>query len=168
MAQTAYLSLGSNLGDREANLREAVGQLSELGEVTARSSLYESEPVDLVEQPWFLNAVIALRTNLQPGELLREILLLESSLGRVRTRPKGPRKIDIDILLYDGTVVQERGLTVPHPAMHERMFVLAPLAEIAPELEHPVLHRKICDLQRNLSAKRQTVRRLHAPWATNV
>lgn len=168
MTHTAYLSLGSNLGDRQASLREAVTRLSALGEITAKSSLYETEPLEVLDQPSFLNAAVKLITDLAPAALLREILALERSMGRIRTRPKGPRAIDIDIVLFDNAIVEEPGLTVPHPAMHERMFVLAPLAEIAPGLMHPGLHRRISDLRDELGASGQTVQRLHAPWATDV
>jgi 2-amino-4-hydroxy-6-hydroxymethyldihydropteridine diphosphokinase len=168
MIHTAYLSLGSNLGDRRDNLREAGTRLSLLGEVTAKSSLYETDPVEVLDQPCFLNAAVALKTELEPAVFLREILALEKSMGRIRTRPKGARMIDIDIVLFDDVIVEEPGLTIPHPAMHERMFVLAPLAEIARDVVHPRLHRKISELRDELRACGQTVRRLHAPWANDV
>src|SRR5512140_1967925 len=98
MEHMAYISLGSNVGNREANLGEALRRLSALGEITAKSSVYETEPMEVVDQPWFLNAAVGLRTNLTAGELLRGILALEKSMGRVRSQPKGPREIDIDIL----------------------------------------------------------------------
>jgi 2-amino-4-hydroxy-6-hydroxymethyldihydropteridine diphosphokinase len=163
---TAYLSLGSNIGDREANLREVVTRLSTLGEITATSSLYATAPMEIVDQPWFLNAAVALRTELAPAELLREILVIEKSMGRVRMQPKGPRLIDIDIILYDDSVITAPGLTVPHPAMQNRLFVLEPLAEIAPNLVHPVLHRKIADLRESLASAGQSVRRRDGPWFT--
>jgi 2-amino-4-hydroxy-6-hydroxymethyldihydropteridine diphosphokinase len=168
MAHTAYLSLGSNLGDREANLREAVDGLSALGEIAAVSSLYETEPVEVLDQPSFLNIAAALKTELAPRDLLREILTVEKTMGRTRTRPKGPRTIDIDIIFYDDAVSEEPGLTLPHPAMHRRMFVLAPLTEIAPNLVHPRFHRKISELRDELGGTGQTVLRLYAPWASNV
>lgn len=167
MLHLAYLSLGSNVGDREANLSEALRLLRGLGEITAKSSLYETEPVEVVDQPWFLNAAVALRTRLEPSDLLREILGIEKAMGRVRTQPKGPRTIDIDILLYGSLIVTLPGLTIPHPGMHERMFVLAPLAEIAPEVLHPGLRRKIAELERELAVGGQLARRMDAPWSSS-
>ena len=136
---TAYISLGANLGDRAAMLREAVRRLGALGRVMAVSSLYETEPVGFREQPPFLNAVVALETDLGPAELLAALVAIERDLGRVRTFRNAPRTLDLDILLLNGLVLHEPGLTLPHPRLHERAFVLAPLAEIAPEVVHPVL-----------------------------
>ena len=138
----AYLSLGSNLGDRELNLRRAT-ELLECAElrITRRSSVYETEPRDLRNQPWFLNAVIEVETSLFPLQLLHRVLKIEKEMGRRRTVSKGPRNIDIDILLFAGFVISTSQLTVPHPRIEERRFVLEPLAELAPDLRHPV-HRK--------------------------
>jgi 2-amino-4-hydroxy-6-hydroxymethyldihydropteridine diphosphokinase len=134
-----YLSLGSNLGDRAANLRAAISGLSELGTLSKVSSFYETEPMELREQPWFLNCVLEMTTDLSPVDFLAEIQTLESKLGRRREINKGPRTVDIDILLFGSSVLSEGNLTVPHPAMHRRRFVLEPLAEIAPDLRHPAL-----------------------------
>lgn len=147
MKKIVYLSLGSNLGDRQANLRNAIGQLLELGDVQEVSSLYETEPVDFADQPWFLNCAVAVRTELIPREFLAGILAIEKSMGRERTQPKGPRVIDIDILLFGQQTVNTAQLTVPHPAMTERRFVLEPLAEIAPEAVHPILKKTIRELR---------------------
>ena len=133
-----YLSLGSNLADREKHLREAIAALRKAGvRVEKVSSIYETEPVDYPEQPWFLNCVAQGATELEPQTLLRELQGIEARMGRKKTVPKGPRIIDIDILLYDDETVDTAELQVPHPRMRMRRFVLEPLAEIAPGLRHP-------------------------------
>ena len=141
-----YLSLGSNVGDREANLRSAIASLSGLGELVSVSSFYETEPVEYTQQPWFLNCAVALRTELMPKIFLSRVLAIEQQMGRRRVQPKGPRTIDIDILLFGNAVIHSPQLEVPHPAMHQRRFVLEPLAEIAPEARHPVLKRTVREL----------------------
>lgn len=161
MRKSVYLSLGSNLGDREANLREAVQRLGELGEVGAISSLYETEPVEFTEQPWFLNIAVQLRTELMPKQLLSAVLKIERDMGRKRLQPKGPRLIDIDIVLFGNAVVSDATLKIPHPAMHERKFVLMPLSEIAAEARHPVLKKKVSDLLAELPAGPPVVRKMN-------
>lgn len=150
MTKTAYLSLGSNLGNREANLRQAINQLANLGEVTAVSSFYETEPVECTAQPWFLNIAVELNTELMPRQLLSAVLKIERDMGRKRLQPKGPRLIDIDIVLFGNTVMSEPKLTIPHPAMHERRFVLMPLDEIAPDAKHPILKRSVREILEQL------------------
>lgn len=159
MRKRAYLSLGSNMGDRAANLQSAIERLGQLGKVAAVSSLYETEPVEFTNQPWFLNCAVALDTEERLDHLLSALLAIEQAMGRHRIQPKGPRKIDIDILLFDETCVNTATLTIPHPAMHERRFVLEPLAEIAPEARHPVLNKTVRELRDSLPAG-QSVRRL--------
>ncbi len=165
MKKAVYLSLGSNVGDREANLRGAIERLRELGEVSAISSIYETEPVEYTNQPWFLNCVVKLETEKMPKQLLAQLLAVEHAMGRRRVpaagpRTKGPRTIDIDILLFGHSVVDTSGLTIPHPALHERRFVLEPLAELAPEERHPVFKRTIRELRDALPAGPPLVKRL--------
>src|ERR1700694_5164947 len=159
MSKTAYLSLGSNLGDRAANLRAAVAQLDVAGRLLAVSAFYETQPVDVPDQPWFLNCVAAIETDRTPRELLQLALRVEAAMGRLRMRDKGARKIDIDIVLFADRMVDEPGLKIPHPAMHQRRFVLEPLVEIAPEARHPALGKTAQELLEALAGG-QTVRRL--------
>lgn len=163
MKKTVYLGLGSNQGDRRAYLEAAIARLGELGRVTALSSFYETEPVELTRQEWFLNCALALETELLPRQLLKRILDIEHALGRPALRdrrPKGPRTLDIDILLFGRARVELPGLKIPHPALHQRRFVLAPLAEIAPEARHPGLGRSVRELLEALPAGDAQVRRL--------
>ena len=146
MSNRAYLSLGSNVGDREANLHEAIQRLGSLGRVVAVSSFYETEPVEVTAQDWFLNCALLLETGKMPGALLKSVLDVEQAMGRRRVQDKGPRNIDIDILLFDDSVVDSKGLTIPHPAMHHRRFVLEPLAEVAPDVRHPALKKTVREL----------------------
>lgn len=144
MNHTAYLSAGSNLGDRQSNLKEAVAALTGRGAVVRKtSSVYETEPVGLRDQPWFLNIAIAIETAFSPIELLDACQGIEQEYGRVRTFANAPRTLDLDILLYDGLISSTPQLVIPHPMMAERRFVLVPLAEIAPEIVHPVLGQTI-------------------------
>ena len=156
--RTAYLSLGSNLGDRDRNLRDAIRALEGVGRVQAVSSFYETEPVDFADQAWFLNCAVAIESALSPERMMAELLCLERKLGRERTHSKGPRTIDIDILLFGERIVDGPDLKIPHPAMHRRRFVLAPLAELAPGLRHPVTRRTISEMLDE--APVQSVRRL--------
>jgi 2-amino-4-hydroxy-6-hydroxymethyldihydropteridine diphosphokinase len=159
MAEVAYLSLGSNVGDRAANLAQAIARMAESGTVGRVSAFYETQPVDLPDQPWFLNCALALETRKSPADLLKFILQIESEMGRVRTRRRGPRKIDIDIVLFGEHVLDEPGLKIPHPAMHQRRFVLEPLVEIAPEARHPIIGKTARELLAVLPAN-PVVRRI--------
>ena len=133
-----FLSLGSNIGDRKKNLRAAIAALPELGvKIKKVSSIYETEPVDLLEQPWFLNCVLEGETAVPPEALLRELRALEKRMGSKKLVARGPRLIDLDILVYGQQTIDSPELQVPHPRMHLRRFVLAPLSEIAPNLKHP-------------------------------
>jgi 2-amino-4-hydroxy-6-hydroxymethyldihydropteridine diphosphokinase len=158
MPNHAYLSLGSNVGDRQTHLRHAIAQLQANGHVVSVSSFYETEPVDFTEQAWFLNCAVSLETTETPEHLMAAILQIEQKMGRQRTQPKGPRIIDIDILLIGDKLIDSPALTVPHPAMHQRRFVLEPIAEIAPSLRHPLLKKTILELLHALPAG-QTVRK---------
>jgi len=162
MPHIVYLSLGANVGDRSAQLREATDRLSKLGRVLAVSSLYETEPVEFTEQPWFLNCAIAIETSKTPQQLMASILRIEEEMGRRRVQKKGPRSIDIDILLFGDMIVESEELTIPHPAMHQRRFVLEPLAEIAPQALHPTFKKTIRELLDALPTG-QTVRTLGKP-----
>jgi 2-amino-4-hydroxy-6-hydroxymethyldihydropteridine diphosphokinase len=155
----AYLSLGSNVGEREKNLRDAIERLAAFGSVVSTSSFYETEPVEFTAQAWFLNCAVALETNQTAQQLMAGLLNIEQEMGRRRMRQKGPRTIDIDILLFGDAVIDSPELIVPHPAMQQRRFVLEPLAEIAPAVRHPLLKKTVCELLDGL-APGQVVRRL--------
>ena len=144
----AYIALGSNLGDRGQMLSLASDRLGRLGRVVARSSVYETEPVGYRDQPAFLNAVLALKTQLEPLPLLHALLAIERELGRDRSHgvANGPRTVDLDLLLMGDSVVAQEELTLPHPALADRRFVLAPLAEIAPQLRHPQRNQTMAEL----------------------
>lgn len=150
MSHIAYLSLGSNVGNREGHLREAIRRISTLGKIVAVSSLYETEPVEVIDQDWFLNCAVALESDMEPAELLNHLLNIEKAMGRERVRKKGPRSIDIDIVLFGDAVVNTPELSIPHPAMAARRFVLQPVAEIAPNLLHPTLKKTIAELLSDL------------------
>ena len=162
-----YLGLGSNVGDRVRHLEAALAKLPAPGlRIRRISSIYETEPVGFTAQQWFYNLVVEAETELFPMQLLNRIAKIELALGRVRTVRNGPRTLDIDILLYGRAVVRSTRLEIPHPRMGDRRFVLAPLAELTPDLRHPVTHQTIRALLE--AAPAQTVRRLDLKLALPV
>ena len=155
---TAYIALGSNLGDKEENLRRALELLEERGvEVVKTSSFICTEPYGVTDQPQFLNGVCEVRTSLEPLELLHTLLDIEQEMGRVRLRHWGERNIDLDLLLYEDVVLDTEELKLPHPDMLNRDFVLLQLAEIAPELVHPILQKSIEELSNLYISKRAVI-----------
>ena len=165
MQKLVYLSLGSNVGDRRANLDAAIERLGALGTVKQVSPFYDTDPVEYTSQPDFLNCAVELETEKMPKQFLAATQAIEHDLGRRRAaatsgpRIKGPRTIDIDILIFGRAVVNTTALTIPHPAMHERRFVLEPLAEIAPELRHPVTKKTVREMLHALPAGGPGVRK---------
>jgi len=159
--KTVHLALGSNLGDRAENLRTAIDALAKAGIAVRRaSSVYETEPLDFLDQPMFLNMVVEAETELMPRQLLSRTARIEREMGRKRVVAKGPRTIDIDILFHGASVISTPDLIVPHPRLAERRFVLEPLAEIAPDLRHPVTRRTAREMLADVAS--QKVRKLPA------
>ena len=154
-----FLSFGSNLGSPLENIRKALQALPAMGiEVRRVSSFYRTEPVDFHQQPWFVNCVAEVATNLMPLQLLKTVQRVERALGRRKVIDKGPRKIDIDILLYENVVVQSRTLGIPHEGLSRRKFVLVPLSELAPNLRHPLTQRTVLEMLNEASDHSQVIR----------
>jgi 2-amino-4-hydroxy-6-hydroxymethyldihydropteridine diphosphokinase len=155
----SVVALGSNLGDREGNLRLAIAAIGGFAKVTGVSSVYETEPMYLEDQAWFLNCVISVETELRPRALLDALQAIEVGMGRERGIKYGPRVVDLDILFYDGEVVSEPALEIPHPKIPERQFVLVPLEELRPAFVHPVLGKTVSEIARALKMDKKVVRR---------
>ncbi len=160
MAHTVYLALGTNLGDRQANLEAALEILSFKMRLVAESPIYQTAPWGYEDQPDFFNQVVRVEMILTPRQLLSFVKSVEKQVGREPSFRYGPRKIDVDILFYEDWIVEEDDLTIPHPRLHERAFVLVPLADLAPELFHPKLNRKVAEMLENVDTT--GVRRLRS------
>jgi 2-amino-4-hydroxy-6-hydroxymethyldihydropteridine diphosphokinase len=160
LSHTAYISVGSNLGNKLENCRSGVAGLANSADIRLikQSPVYRTEPVDYLEQDWFVNYVVKIETELDPFALLEEIEAVENDAGRVRdTIRYGPRILDLDIILYDDIVLDDAKLTIPHPRMHKRRFVLKPICDIDPDIVHPVLQRTMISLLENLAEKEQRI-----------
>lgn len=164
MQERVCIGLGSNLGNKQANLREALQRMGSFAELRLVSSLYRTEPVGFLNQDWFLNAAAIVHTALSPSDLLQALLRVEMQMGRVRTIRNGPRLIDLDLLLWERRVLAEDGLTIPHPRLAERHFVLMPLREVAGDLVHPLLGATVDSLCAALGPARGVERFAAADW----
>jgi len=148
--KNTYIGIGSNLGDKEKNIKKSIDLLKEKCRILKVSSLYETEPVGYTNQDCFLNCVVEIDTELKPEELLKFSQSIEKILGRIKTIKYGPRTIDLDILFYGNYIIKTKNLIIPHPRLHKRLFVLEPLNELCPELVHPVLKKSVEELKANL------------------
>jgi 2-amino-4-hydroxy-6-hydroxymethyldihydropteridine diphosphokinase len=159
MSKTAYIGIGSNLGNRTENCLQALHMAGSIPGCTleARSDLYRTEPVGTQGQQWFVNAVMALRSEISARELLGHLMAIESAMGRVRKGRWDPRRMDLDILLFGDDVIRDEDLKIPHPLMHQRRFVLVPMVQLAPNLVHPVLGMTMTELLHRLPADGQEV-----------
>ena len=158
--ETAYIGIGSNLGEPERNCREAVRRIGEIPDcdIIRLSGLYRTEPVGVEDQDWYVNCVVSVMTGLSPRDLMERLLDIEADMGRVREGQWEPRVIDLDLLLFGRDIVHDRDLTIPHPLMHERRFVMAPMVDLAPDLEHPSLGKTMVELLREISEHGQDIR----------
>ena len=159
MTKTAYIGVGSNLGDKIDNCLEAVVRIDEISgcRVTAQSDFYRTQPVGVEGQDWYVNGVIVLSSDIPAQDLLKGLLAIEVDMGRERKRKWDSRVIDLDILLFGAEVISEKGLQVPHPLMHLRRFVMVPMVSLAPDLVHPVLRKSMAELLVDSSEKDQSV-----------
>jgi 2-amino-4-hydroxy-6-hydroxymethyldihydropteridine diphosphokinase len=164
MGHIVYIGIGSNLGDKVDQCQRAISEIlkADRHQLLAKSSLFKTEPIGPTPQDWFVNGVIKIETDFDAGDLLRTLKVIESRLGRTETFRWGPRSIDLDILLFDEKVIHTETFQVPHPSMHERQFVLIPLAEIDPNLVHPVLKKSVRELLEDLNED-QGVEKIHLP-----
>ncbi len=160
--KTAYIGVGSNIGDKLKNCLQAIDRMAYIDgcRVVGRSPFYQTEPIGVDAQDWYVNGVVRIGTTLGPRDLLTALLSIESAMGRVRRRKWESRIIDLDILLYENEVIQELSLVVPHPLMHTRRFVLEPMAQLAPGLIHPVLGRSLPDLMAVIGSEAQPAIRM--------
>ncbi|HLG23706.1 MAG TPA: 2-amino-4-hydroxy-6-hydroxymethyldihydropteridine diphosphokinase [Candidatus Nanoarchaeia archaeon] len=149
----AFIGVGSNLGDKEQNIKKAVSEIKKISKTIKLSSLYKTEPVGFKEQDWFLNCALEIETKLAPADLLKSLKEIEKKMGREKTFKNGPRIIDLDMLFYGNTVLKNKTLKIPHPKIRERKFVLVPLNEIAPDFIHPKLKKKVNDLLKETKDK---------------
>jgi len=155
---SAFISIGSNLGDKIGNCKTAIEEIAAFAKIVKVSSLYETDPVDYEEQPNFINCAAEIRTDFSPHKLLTNLNLIEEKLGRVRTEKWGPRTIDLDIIFYDNQVIKDDNLIIPHPRAHLRRFVLEPICEIAPEFIHPLLKITVTELLNKLEDNKEVVK----------
>ncbi|MBW1909418.1 MAG: 2-amino-4-hydroxy-6-hydroxymethyldihydropteridine diphosphokinase [Deltaproteobacteria bacterium] len=157
--KTAYIAVGSNLGDKLNNCFKAIGLADKISgcSVEKKSGFYRTEPVGVEDQDWYVNAVISMRTGIQARDLLKGLLAIEAGMGRIRDKKWESRPIDLDILLFGQDVINEKDLTIPHPRMHLRRFVLVPMAELVPDLIHPVLNETMAELLDGISGEGQMV-----------
>ena len=146
----AYIAFGSNMGDKENNIKKALVLLADKCTILKTSTFYKTEPVGFLDQDWFLNGVVKIETNLGPLELLKFLQKIELDLGRIKIFKNGPRIIDLDILFYDNDIINKKDFIVPHPRLHERLFVLDPMCEIEGEFVHPVFRKNIFELTKNM------------------
>ncbi|RLA92513.1 MAG: 2-amino-4-hydroxy-6-hydroxymethyldihydropteridine diphosphokinase [Deltaproteobacteria bacterium] len=157
--KTAYIGIGSNLGDKLKNCLKAIALADRIPgcSVKKKSRFYRTEPVGVEDQDWYVNAVISLRSEIRAHDLLKDLLAIEAGLGRIRKKKWESRPIDLDVLLFGHDVLSEKNLTIPHPRMHLRRFVLVPMAELAPDLIHPVLNKSMAEMLNEFSGEGQGV-----------
>ena len=160
--KTSYIGIGSNMGDPRRNCLDSIAKIDKLDdcEVTSVSSLYLTEPIGVTGQEWYINGAVSVSTGLSPFEMIERLFEIEGRMGRVREKRWGPRIIDLDILLFGQDIINRDTLKVPHPMMHMRRFVMAPMAEIAPDLIHPILGKSMVELLRAIPGDDQVIKRV--------